>query len=67
MRAITKMRIRAGLTQAEVANRITIERSTVAKWETGETLPRAERLLQLARLYDCTVDELLTEEEEDAT
>lgn len=56
-------RIRARLTQEMVANELGIDRSTVAKWETGAASPRTDKLLQLARLLNCTVDELLSEEQ----
>ena len=56
------MRIKANLLQQDVAQALEIDRSTVAKWETGESLPRADKLKDIARLYSCTVDELLAEE-----
>lgn len=59
---LKEMRIKANLLQQDVAQALEIDRSTVAKWETGESLPRADKLKDIARLYGCTVDELLTEE-----
>ena len=47
------------LTQEELAKKMNINRSTVAKWETGESLPRADKLFKLAKIFNCTVDELL--------
>ncbi len=58
---IRDCRIRARLTQEDVANKIGIDRSTVAKWETGVASPRTDKLLQLARVLSCTVDDLLHE------
>ncbi len=55
-------RIRAKLTQEEVADKIGVDRSTVAKWETGTASPRADKLPLLARILNCTVDELLSTE-----
>lgn len=52
------------MSQESVAARIGITQQAVAKWEAGEALPRAERLIQLAKLYGCTVDELLGGEED---
>ena len=54
-----KCRKKAGYTQEQVANLLGVDRSTVAKWETGIALPRADTLIKLATLFDCTVDELL--------
>lgn len=59
MNQYAKMRERSCLTQEYVAKQLHIDRSTVAKWETGEANPRVERLIQMARLYECTLDELV--------
>lgn len=52
-------RERAGMTQAEVARAVGVDQSAVSLWETGKTSPRAALLPQLARIYGCTVDDLL--------
>ena len=50
----------AGLTQKEVAERLKLNSvSTVSMWETGERMPRTDKLVPLAKLFGCTVDELL--------
>lgn len=59
-------RTHAGLRQEDIAAELGIDRSTVAKWEAGESLPRADKLPQLARLLNCTVDELLGDGERDS-
>lgn len=57
-----EQRKRAGLTQMEVAKRLGVTDSAVNQWETGKTTPNTKRLSELARLYNCTIDELLKEE-----
>lgn len=47
------------MTQETLAKRMGVKRSTVAMWETGKSLPRADKLMELAKLFSCTVDELL--------
>lgn len=59
MNAINAKRVAAGLRQEDVARELNIDRSTVAKWETGRAKPRADALIKLARLFGCTVGELL--------
>ena len=54
-------RKKALLKQEEVAEKIGIDRSTVAKWETGKAMPRPDRLLELAKLYGCTMENLMEE------
>lgn len=55
-------RKKAGLTQMEVAKALDISDAAVCQWESGETMPTAKRLLEIAKLYGCTVDDLLKEE-----
>ena len=55
-----------GITQEKLAEEMNIDRSTVAKWETGQSMPRADKLKRLAEILDCTVDELLADENKPA-
>lgn len=59
MHMIKQFREAAKLTQEELANHLDISRTTVAMWETGESLPRADKLPQLAAILGCTIDKLL--------
>jgi transcriptional regulator with XRE-family HTH domain len=59
-------RKKAGYTQAEVGERLKVHQSAVAQWENGLTSPTASKLVELAKLYHCTVDELLKRGETDA-
>ncbi|HQU25451.1 MAG TPA: helix-turn-helix transcriptional regulator [Acidimicrobiales bacterium] len=45
---VLEARRRAGLTQAELADRLGIARSTVARWEMRRTLPSYETLVEVA-------------------
>ncbi len=53
-------RLKAGLSQAVAAERLGVSAPSVSQWETGATQPKSSRLLDIASLYGCTVDELLT-------
>lgn len=55
---IQKLRQTANLTQLQVAEKLNVTPSTVAKWETGSSFPRASLLPTLADLFHCTIDEL---------
>lgn len=57
-----KARRDAGLTQAEVAKAVGVDQSAVSFWDTGKCIPRGAMLITLAKLYNCTVDELLKPE-----
>lgn len=54
-------REQAGRTVLEVSRILEISPAAVYQWEAGETRPRTSFLPTLAKLYDCTVDELLAE------
>ena len=66
MNMFQNMRCVARMTQEELARQLRVDRSTIAKWETGQSKPRAETLLKLAQILNCTVDELLRDPEEKA-
>ena len=55
-------RKRAGLLQRQVAEALGFSMGTVAMWDTGRNRPRADMLPKIAKLYNCTVDELLRED-----
>ncbi len=58
---LTELRKRHCWTQAELAEKINYSDKSVSKWERGEGLPDLKVLLQLAELYDVTLDLLVTE------
>ena len=58
------LRISAGLSQKQLAELINIKRCNVTKWETGVTHPRAELLPKIAKVLNCSIDELLSDEGE---
>ena len=60
--SIKTVRESKNLTQQYIANELGISRSSVAMWETGEAMPRADRLPELAKILGCTIDELFAEE-----
>ena len=61
-----KMRKASGLSQYEVADALGIKQASVCQWETGKTAPTARLLPKVAKLYGCTIDELLREDEEES-
>lgn len=54
-------RDKKSLTQKNIANVLGLSVSTISKWESGISKPRADTLKKLADLLHCTVDELLEE------
>ncbi|MBQ8291508.1 MAG: helix-turn-helix transcriptional regulator [Clostridia bacterium] len=54
----------AGLTQAELAEKINYSDKSVSKWEQGNGVPDIYILMQLASLYGITLNDLVGEEGE---
>lgn len=53
------VRIQAGLTQEQVAEKIMVSRQTVSNWENGKSLPDIVSIMSLSDLYQISIDELL--------
>lgn len=51
------------MTQEEFARRLSVSRSTVAMWETGANMPESNRLVSIAKVLECSIDELFGENE----
>ena len=56
-----KARLAAGLTVRDVVRALGVSDAAVYMWETGKMTPTAKRLVAVAQLYGCTVDDLLKE------
>lgn len=54
-----ELRERRGLTQAQIADRLNVDRSSVSKWESGDSTPLRKYRRKLCELLDCTEAELL--------
>lgn len=57
---LQKARKNADLTQEKVAKALNIKRSTLAGYETGVAQPSLETLGRLAKLYDVSVDWIIS-------
>ena len=55
------LRKEKGFSQEELAEQLDISRQAVSKWESGVTHPETEKLIQLSKLFDVTLDSLLKE------
>lgn len=61
--SLRKLREQAGLRQVDVGKRLGVDQTTVCKWESGLSKPLKKYRKKLARLYGCTVDDLLRVED----
>lgn len=59
MNALKKMRLKRRLSQEDIAKKMGVTPATVCRWENGEFLPRADKLIALAKILKCSVSALL--------
>ena len=66
MNIMRERRLRGAIpTQREVAKLLGGKESSVSKWERGVAKPRADKLSTLAKLYGCSIEELLADDGSD--
>lgn len=53
------------LTQEQLAEQLNVSRQSISKWETGQVIPEAEKIVELSRVFDVTLDYLLKPSEID--
>ncbi|KWH15127.1 helix-turn-helix domain-containing protein [Burkholderia multivorans] len=60
-RAIARRRVQAGYTQEQVAEKLGLGLGAVSRVEQGAAVPTIIRLIELAELFGCRLEELLSE------
>ena len=60
---ISTLRKEAGLSQEQFAEKMSVSRSAIAKWESDKGMPDVNNLKVMAQLLDISLDYLLDEEE----
>lgn len=61
MSTIKTLRLRANLTQVQLAEAVGVKQANISHWESGRCFPRRSLWPKLANALNCTVEELLTE------
>jgi len=61
---LTTLRKQHGLSQEDLAEKLSVSRQAVSRWEVDSTLPDAENLLQISKLFGVSVDYLINEDYE---
>ena len=59
---VTHLRIVNNISQEELAKKLNLSRQAVGKWESGESLPQIDKLLELCDLFKISSDELINDE-----
>ena len=56
---LRKRRRAANMSQKELGDKLNVVQGTIASWEKGRNEPSIAMLIQLADIFDCTLDELV--------
>ena len=59
---IMTLRKKAGWSQEELAARLNVSRQSVSKWESAQSIPDMDKVVQMSRLFGVTTDFLLKDE-----
>ena len=59
---IIALRTSAKLSQEQLAEKLSVSRQSVSKWEMDQAVPQIDKILQLSSLFSVTTDELLRED-----
>ena len=62
---LREMRVKAGKSVLDVQKALGVSDAAVYYWENGTTKPTVEKLIKLAELYGCSIDELLRGDDND--
>ena len=56
---IYKYRTANNMSQTDLANALEVSRQSVSKWENNSAVPDLERIINMSKLFDVTLDELV--------
>ncbi len=68
---ILKLRKQKGMSQEELAEKLNVSRQSISLWETNQTVPQIDYLMELSKIFNVSLDELcsnlVVEKEEEST
>ena len=53
------------LTQEQLAEQLKVSRQSISKWESGQVIPEVEKIVELSKVFNVTLDYLLKPSEID--
>ena len=59
---LSKLRKEYNYTQEQLADILGVSRQSISKWESDIAYPETDKLIELGKLFDCSMDYLLKEE-----
>ena len=61
---LRQVRTEKGLTQVELSRKSGVSRSKISQYESGQMFPQIPTLLKLAKVLDCTLNDLVEQDAE---
>ena len=58
---LQKIRKENNITQEGLADRLNVSRQAVSKWESGTAYPDTEKLIQISKIFNVSLDELIND------
>ncbi len=62
---IYRLRKKLGWSQDELAEKLSVSRQSVSKWETGDSIPESAKLPEIAKIFSVSTDYLLDDSKEE--
>ena len=56
---LSRLRKAANMTQSELADKLNLTRQAISKYETGDSFPDISILIEIANIYEITIDDLI--------
>ncbi|MGI6051612.1 MAG: helix-turn-helix domain-containing protein [Bilifractor sp.] len=60
-----QLRTKSGLSQEELAQKLNVSRQSISKWESANSIPSMDKIVQLSEIYGVSTDYLLKEDMEE--
>lgn len=64
---LIKLRKKNGMSQEDLANLLNVSRQSVSKWESNNTYPETDKIVQICNIFNCSMDDLINESVTDIT
>lgn len=59
---LQNLRKASNLNQEQLADMLNVSRQSVSKWESGATYPEMDKLIAMAKIFNCSMDDLVNNE-----
>lgn len=64
---LQKIRKENNITQEGLADKLNVSRQAVSKWESGQAYPDTEKLIQISKIFNVSLDELMNDNVDKST